>query len=65
MKANTREYDEALKSNADRWVPACGGSEQPTLHDGTRWLYCYNHATGKHGYLNLETDMIEVPAFME
>jgi hypothetical protein len=41
------------------WVPAGGGSEVPfTTRGGVRLLYCYQPRSGKHAYLNCDTDMI-------
>ena len=57
------EYNRAVAEGADRWVPACGGTEVPFTVDGTRYLYVYNPAIGESGYLNLDTDVIEIPAF--
>ena len=57
---NQQEYDLALTAKADRWVAACGGMEVSFLHNGTKWLYVWNPATGEHGYLNLDTDIVEV-----
>jgi hypothetical protein len=54
----TLEYAEALVSNADRWVPACGGKEAPFTKNGTRWLYVWNPKMGQHGYLNLDSDLV-------
>jgi hypothetical protein len=55
----TLEYEMARAGNADRWVPACGGSEQPfTARSGKRMLYCWNPALNRHAYLDLGTDMI-------
>ena len=55
----TYEFDAAVATNADRWVPACGGTEVPCLtRSGARLLYCYNPAQRKHAYLNMSTDMI-------
>lgn len=43
----------------DAWVPACGGLEVPfTTRTGKRLLYVYNHAEGRHAYLDLGTDLI-------
>lgn len=55
----TQEYDEAVEARADRWVAACGGLEEPFEHQGTRWLYVWNPATGEHGHLNLDTDLVQ------
>ena len=56
----TPEYDLAVAERADRWVAACGGIEEPFKHEGVRWLYVWNAATGEHAYLNLDTDLIDL-----
>lgn len=59
MHAETPEFYNARIANADRWVPACGGTEVPYLDKmGRRILYVYNHKTGKHGYLDLGQDIV-------
>jgi len=41
------------------WFPACDGTETPfTARSGRRLLYCYQPSTGRHAYLDLESDMI-------
>ena len=40
------------------WVPACGGTETPFRMRGYKLLYVWQRATGRHAYLNVETDMI-------
>lgn len=41
------------------WVPACGGTETPFVsRSGLRLLYCYQASTGRHAYLNCDTDVI-------
>lgn len=41
------------------WIPACNGTEVPfTSRSGHRMLYCWQPSTGKHAYLNVETDII-------
>lgn len=41
------------------WVPASNGTEVPFFtRSGHRLLYCYQPATGRHAYLNVETDLI-------
>lgn len=55
----TAEYAQALAEKADRWIPACGGHEESFKHNGTAWLYVWNPATGEHGYLNLQTDIVQ------
>ena len=52
------DYEIARVGNADRWVPACGGNETEFLKMGHRWLYVYNFAQAKHGYLNLGQDIV-------
>ncbi len=59
----TAEYRLAMAQRENRWIPACGGDEKPFEHEGTRWLYVFNPATHEHAYLNLDTDLIEVPSF--
>lgn len=54
----TAEYAQAQAAKADRWVAACGGHEEPFMHDGVEWLYVWNPNTGDHGYLNLGTDIV-------
>lgn len=55
----THEYAIAVAGNADRWVPACQGTETPfTSRSGIRLLYCYNPQRGEHAYLNVNTDTI-------
>jgi len=46
-------------ANADRWVPACGGSEVPYLdRNGRKVVYVYNFATKQHGYLDCQNDIV-------
>lgn len=55
----TYAYNMAVAANADRWVPAAGGTEVPfRSRTGARLLYCFNPNTGKHAYLNCDTDLI-------
>ena len=46
----------------DQWFPACGGKEIEFKHYGTRWLYVYNPVRDEHGYLNLDTDIVQPDA---
>lgn len=49
-----------LKSRRDNgnWVPACGGTELPfTSRGGHRLLYCWQQSSGRHAYINLDTDI--------
>jgi hypothetical protein len=55
----TPEYEAAMNDRSDRWVPACGGHETVQHYaSGRRLLYCFNHATEKHAYLDVDTDTI-------
>lgn len=55
----TDEFNNAVAAQADLWVPACGGTEQPCLtRSGARLLYCFNPGQRRHAYLNLSTDII-------
>lgn len=41
------------------WVPAGGGTEEPfRSRDGRRLLYVWNQKTGKHAYLDLDSDVV-------
>ena len=41
------------------WVPACGGSETPFRTRSGRVLhYLWQPSTGRHAYLDCETDLI-------
>lgn len=40
-----------------RLVPACGGTEHPFTVNGRRWLYCWHPRSGRHCYLNIDTDV--------
>jgi hypothetical protein len=41
------------------WVPASGGKEEPFVtRSGYHLQYVYQPSTGKHAYLNLQTDLI-------
>lgn len=43
----------------DNWYPASGGTEEPFItRNRYRLLYCWQPSTGKHAYLNLDTDII-------
>jgi len=42
----------------ENWYPACGCTEVPFLsRSGLRLLYCWQPSTGKHAYINLDTDI--------
>ena len=47
------------KAEQGNWYPASNGTEVPFVtHTGFRLLYCYQPSTGRHAYLNCETDII-------
>jgi hypothetical protein len=55
----TTEFQMAIAGNADRWVPACNGTEVPFVTRTRRTLlYCFNPRQGKHAYLDTSTDLI-------
>lgn len=52
------------------WVPANGGTETPFVsRSGRRLLYCWQPVTGRHAYLDCDSDVIlsdaEAAAFMQ
>lgn len=58
-QTETAEFSMARITQADRWVPACGGKETPfRTRTGRRLLYCWNAFTNSHAYLDLDTDII-------
>jgi len=41
------------------WIPACGGTETPCHYrSGAKLLYCYQPRSGRHAYLDCNTDII-------
>ena len=47
------------KREQGNWVPACGGTETPfKTRSGAVLLYCWQPSTGRHAYLNVQTDLI-------
>lgn len=56
---------EELFAEADKrreqgnWVPACGGTETPFYtRTGYRLLYCWQPSSGRHTYINCDTDIV-------
>jgi hypothetical protein len=48
------------KAEQGNWIPANNGTETPFLtRSGRRLLYCWQQSTGKHAYLNCDTDLIK------
>ena len=44
---------------SDNWYPANNGTETVfTSRSGVRLLYCWQPSTGRHAYLNVDTDII-------
>lgn len=59
MNEETLEYAAARIAQADRWVPACSGTETPfRTRTGAILLYCWNFALGRHAYLDVSSDLI-------
>lgn len=51
--------DLLAKKDQGPWVPACNGTEVPFItRTGLRLLYCWQPSSGRHAYLNCDTDMI-------
>lgn len=52
----------AAKEAADEqgdWQPANGGSEEPFVtRNRRRLLYCWQPSTGRHAYLDMDSDII-------
>jgi hypothetical protein len=49
--------DEAKRQGP--WTPASGGTEQIfRARTGKRLLYCWQQTTGKHAYLDVDSDII-------
>lgn len=47
------------KKEQGNWYPANGGTEQPFVtRTGRRLLYVWQPTTGKHAYLDCESDLI-------
>lgn len=48
----------AVIANNGPWIAASGGTEQPfTSRCGRRLLYCWQPTTGRHAYLDLDSDI--------
>lgn len=46
----------------DNWYPANGGTERPfTTRTGRRLLYCWQPSTGRHAWLDVQTDIVLTP----
>ncbi len=51
-------FDNAVENNLDIWVRACGGSEEPFLMNGRKYLYVYNPKLREHKYLDMSVDTL-------
>ena len=54
------EYERAITSRPfpDMWVVAGNGSETPYMREGRWFLYVFNPGLGRHGELDLATDIV-------
>jgi hypothetical protein len=51
--------ERAKRAEQGPWVPACGGSEVPFVSRSGRQLqYVWQPSTGKHAYLDCQTDIV-------
>jgi hypothetical protein len=51
--------EKEARAREGNWYPAHGGTETPFLtRTGFRLLYCYQPSTGRHAYMNCDTDML-------
>ncbi len=51
--------EKAERDSQGNWYPANGGTEETfRSRSGIRLLYCYQPSSGKHAYLNVDTDII-------
>jgi hypothetical protein len=47
-----------ITARTTNWQPACNGNEVPFLYNGERWLYVWDRASRRHGYLHMATDIV-------
>jgi hypothetical protein len=51
--------ERTAKAQQGHWYPANGGTETPFItRNRRRLLYCWQPSTGKHAYLDMDTDLI-------
>lgn len=51
--------EQRIRNEQGDWYPASNGTETPfRTRTGRRLLYCYQPTTGRHAYLDLDTDLI-------
>jgi len=63
MAAKGTTLQSAIRLDAQRreggmWVPASGGTEQPFMARGYRLQYLWQPSTGRHAYINCDTDVL-------
>jgi hypothetical protein len=47
------------RAEEGNWFPACDGTETSFFtRTGRKLLYCYQPTTGRHAYLDVQTDLI-------
>lgn len=50
-------FDSYTEIARTAWVPACGGTEIPTLVAGRHLLYMWNPMIRKHAYYDMRADL--------
>jgi hypothetical protein len=60
MKETLVDMLEARQRRAKQgaWMPANGGTEQPFEMRGYRLQYLFQQSTGRHAYVNCDTDVL-------
>ena len=59
MNLATELENKRKKAEQGAWLPANGGTEQPFVtRSGRRLQYLYQSTTGKHAYIDCDTDVI-------
>ena len=53
-----RDSDLAGNTEDGMWVPASGGTERPFMSRGYRLQYLWQPSTGRHAYINCDTDIL-------
>jgi hypothetical protein len=62
--APTPTIDDMIKAADERqaqgnWIPACGGTERRfRSRSGKTLLYCWQPSSGRHAYLDCDSDII-------
>lgn len=52
-------HEQDRRREQGNWVPASNGTETPFVsRSGLRLLYCWQQSSGRHAYLNCDTDII-------